>query len=390
MNSKDFMGHLKNNIIPFWNALEDKENGGFYGYVDGKGVVNKKANKGVILNNRILWFYSNAYILLKDEVLLQKAKHAFEFMLNACIDSEFGGVFWSVSYDGKIVDDIKHCYNQAFALYSLCSFYEASGNKEALNQAYKLFNIIEEKCHDEKGYLEAFYRDFTKAENDKLSENGVMAERTMNTLLHLLEAYTQLYKVDKSEKVKERLQIVMKDFKEKIYNPKRKICNVFFDDDYNSIIDLESYGHDIEASWLISRACQILYDSKITESMQNVICELAEGAFEHGFDKSLNAMNNECERGVVNTTKIWWVQAESVIGFYNLFQLNPEKIMFKEASENTWKFICDYVIDKKSGEWIENIYDIDKIDDSQALVHPWKCPYHNGRMCLEMIKRLGE
>lgn len=389
MDSEEFRLHLEKDIIPFWSRLKDEKFGGFYGYVNGDGTVEKEEIKGVILNNRILWFYSEAYLLLGDEKLLKMAEHAYKFMVNYCIDRQYGGVFWSLDYQGNAVDDTKHCYNQAFAIYALSTYYEASKDINALNYAYDIYRLIEEKCHDEGGYLEAFHRDFTLAENDKLSENGVMADRTMNTLLHVMEAYTQLYKVDHFEKVGESLKAILELFEGKIYNPEKKRCEVFFDNEYNTLIELDSYGHDIEAAWLIKRTCDVLEDSSYTDKMEKVINGLSEGCYENSIDWELRAMNTECENDKVLSTKVWWVQAEAVTGFYNAYQMNPNNEEYRLLSENVWKFIQNYVIDKKHGEWVENIDDVDNIDYTQALVQPWKCPYHNGRMCIEMVRRLS-
>lgn len=173
--------HLKNVIIPFWEGLKDNAEGGYYGWVGYDLKVDEKAVKGCILNSRILWFFSNAYKIFKDEKLLEDARHAYEFMKKYCMDKKYGGIYWSIRYDGEPEETIKHTYNQAFAIYALSSYYDAGGDKEALDMAFELFRIIEEKCTDEVGYRECFSRAFLEIENDKLSENGVIADKTMNT-----------------------------------------------------------------------------------------------------------------------------------------------------------------------------------------------------------------
>lgn len=389
MNAEAFRKLLENNIIPFWNKMEDAENGGFYGYADSKGNSDKNSVKSCILNSRILWFYSASYKLLKNPALLDKAKHAFRFLTERFYDSRYGGVFWSVKDDGTPEDTTKHAYNQAFAVYALSEFYQATGKKDALNLAYDLFRVIEGKCRDNDGYFEAFSRDFSPASNEKLSENGVMAERTMNTLLHVLETYTELYRANEFYAVGDAIRGILRTFKFKVYDNDKEICRVFFDKSYNSLIDLESYGHDIEASWLIDRACEVLDDRAYYSEMKPVIEGLADGALKHGIDAQNQAMNNECERGEVNAKKVWWVQAEAVTGFYNAFKNQPERTDFLKISENVCEFIQNFVIDKKTGEWIEDISPDNTVKPQQALAHAWKCPYHNGRMCIEMIERLG-
>ncbi len=389
MEAKVFQEHLEKDLIPFWNRMRDDKNGGFYGYADPDGRPDEKSVKGVILNSRILWFYSSAYQLLHKPILLKMADHAYRFLTDFCIDSQYGGVYWSVNYDGTICDDTKHTYNQAFAIYALSAYYQASRKKEALHFAYGLYRTIEEKCRDKNGYLEAFKRDFTPASNEKLSENGVLAERTMNTLLHVLEAYSELYKADTFYEVGDSIRSILRIFESKIYDPEKQICDVFFDIDYRSLIDLESFGHDIETSWLIDRSCKVLEDKAYQKEMQPMINGLAESAYCNAFDRVQNALNNEREGECVDRQKIWCVHAESVVGFYNAYQKNPLKTEYLHTAEKIWGFIQNNVIDQSSGEWIESIPAGNGPIPKQALAHSWKCPYHNGRMCIEMIKRLS-
>ena len=378
--------HLLHTIIPFWKNLRDNEHGGYYGWLGYDLALDKKAVKGCILNSRITWFFANAYTLLKDESLLDEAKHGFAFMKDYCFDKENGGIYWSITYDGKPEDTTKHTYNQAFCIYALSSYYEASKDEEALAMAKELFHIIEEKCTDEVGYLEAFDREFHLIENDKLSENGVIADKTMNTLLHVFEAYTELYRVSKDTEVKKRLEWILDTIADKIYNPKLHRQEVFFDKNYNSILDLHSYGHDIETAWLLNRGVDVLGEEAYQKKMGPVIDDLTAQVYKVAFDG--HSLANECEKGVVNTHRIWWVQAETVIGFLNGYQRNPEKKEYLEAAKSEWQFIKDYVIDKREGsEWFWEVDENGKPYPDRPIVEPWKCPYHNGRMCIEVIRR---
>ncbi len=378
---------LTEHIIPFWKRLRDDEYGGYYGLLDYGLTLDKKAVKGCILNNRIIWFFSNAYTYLKDESLLDEARHGYEFLRDCCMDKENGGVYWSMTYDGKKDDTTKHTYNQAFCVYALSSYYEASGDREALDMAYGLFRIIEGKCRDELGYMEAFDEHFEITDNDKLSENGVMADKTMNTLLHVFEAYTELYRVDHNEEVGNKLKWMLDVFAEKIYNPELHRQEVFFDREYNSIIDLYSYGHDIETSWLIDRGLEVLGDEAYNKKMHPITTDLACNVKKVAFDG--HSLANECDKGVVNTDRIWWVQAETLIGFINAYQKDPAQTGFLEAAREEWKFIRDFVIDKREGsEWFSAVGPKGEEDRlKRPIVEPWKCPYHNGRMCLEVLKR---
>lgn len=386
---KEIKRELTDGIIPFWKKLRDNENGGYYGEMDYELKINPKAEKGCILNSRITWFFANAYTVLKDESLLDEAKHAYEFLRDVCIDRENGGIYWSISYDGKPLDTTKHTYNQAFCIYALSSYYEASGDKEALELAFELYNLIETKCTDSVGYLEAFTRDFKPESNEKLSENGVMADKTMNTLLHVFEAYTELYRVSKDAKVKARLEWIMDLFADRIYNPKLKRQEVFFDADYNSIIDLYSYGHDIETAWLIDRGVEVIGEKKYEDKMTPITRTLTEQIYKVAFNG--HSLANECDKGVVNTLRIWWVQAEALVGFLNGYLKDNSKKEYLDAVTAEWEFIKTYQKDSREGsEWFREVYEDGSPMVGSPIVEPWKCPYHNGRMCLEVIKRIGE
>ena len=386
MMVEEIKSHLLENINPFCKTISDDEYGCYYRWMDYDLKLDKKYEKGCILNSRILWFFSNAYTLLKDESLLEEAKHGFAFMKEHCMDKENGGIFWSIKYSGEPEDTTKHTYNQAFAIYALSSYYEASGDEEALNMAKGLFRIIEERCTDDIGYKEAFDKEFHEIENDKLSENGVIAQKTMNTLLHVFEAYTELYRVAKLPEVKERLEWIMDTFADKVYNPELHRQEVFFDAEMNSIIDLHSYGHDIETAWLIDRGVEVLGEKKYEEKMTPITKDLTAQIFKIAFNG--HSLANECEKGVVNTHRIWWVQAETVVGFLNGWKMNPDKPEYLEAAQNEWEFIKKHVIDKRSGsEWFWEVDENGNPYPGRPIVEPWKCPYHNGRMCFEVIKR---
>lgn len=376
---------LTDRIIPFWKRLRDDEHGGYYGYMDFDLKVDKEYEKGCILNSRILWFFANAYMTLKDKSLLAEAAHAYSFMRDCCEDKEYGGVFWSVTYDGLPLDTTKHIYNQAFAIYALSSYYAASNDSSALEFAMSLFEKIETIGTDSYGYLESFNRKWELEDNDKLSENGLLADKTMNTLLHVLEAYTELYRVNKDEKVRSALVKILDAFRNQVYNEKTNRLEVFFDEKMNTISDLYSYGHDIEASWLLDRAVTVLSDDKIkadTNAYTNkLVAEVYNEALADG------AMNNECFKGVVDTTRVWWVQAEAMVGFCNCYEKTGEE-KYKDITEQLWDYIKNYIIDKREGsEWF---WDLDKDNNPvsrKPIVEPWKCPYHNGRMCMEIIRR---
>lgn len=409
----EMLSHLWGNIAPFWLGLIDRENGGYYGLLTYDLKLDKKAVKGCILNSRILWFFSNLILLERDgmggksidNTDLEKAcSQAYDFLRKAFLDKENGGVYWAVEYNGDIADDTKHTYNQAFAIYALSSYYDASKDTEALRLAYDLRRTVEEKCRDSEGYLEAFSADFKPAGNEKLSENGVEAVRTMNTLLHVYEAYTEYLRVIKKalsgdhetcgfdliaekEAVENDIRFILDIIADKIYNPELKRQEVFFDKDYNTLIDLHSYGHDIEASWLVDRGLDILDDNAYTEKISPINDALARCIYERAYVD--HSILNECEKGVDNETRVWWVQAEGVLGFMNAASRcraagdDEGALKYEAAAEDIWGYIKDKMIDKRPGsEWYSQVDKDGNPDPSRDIVEPWKCPYHNGRMCI--------
>ncbi len=378
--------HLTEQILPFWKALKDEEHGGFYGKVDYDLNVYRDNEKGGILNSRILWFFSNSYLTLRDSDDIEYARHAYNQLVDKFIDKEYGGVYWSVTCDGKPLDTTKHTYCQAFAIYALSSFYDASKDEGALKLAYELYDLVESKCRDELGYLEAFKRNFEPESNEKLSENGVEAARTMNTLLHMYEAYTELYRVDGNPQVKERLLEMIDIIENKMYNPEVPRQEVFFDNEWNSLIDLHSYGHDIEAAWLIDRGLDVIGDEELTARISVITKALTECIYKKAYTDQ--GVWNEEECGVVDKRKIWWVQNEAVVGFINGYQRDNNKTEYLEAARSVWEFCEKFQIDKRSGsEWFGTLDVNNNPLVEEDVAGPWKCPYHNGRMCFEVIRR---
>lgn len=385
MFREEIKNELENHIIPFWDSLCDYERGGFYGYMDSSLNLDKNAPKGVILHSRILWFYSNCYLTLGRKDCLEKAKHAFDFLNKYCVDRENGGVYWLMNADGTVNDDLKHTYCQSFFIYAMSSYYDASGDKAALELAMSVFDTVESKCTDEVAYLEAQSREFQLVPNDFLSENDIMADKTMNTVLHLIEAYTELYRVHKDDRVLSRLKFLLDLTYDKIYDKDNSKLLVFFDRNMNVLGDIHSYGHDIEATWLLDRACDIIGDAELTARIssmnEKIVANIATIAFEN------DALNNERVNDEIDKWRIWWVQAEAVVGFLNASK-RYGSTKYREIAETVWQYIKNNIVDKREdGEWHSQVDEQGNYADFKAVVEPWKCPYHNGRMCLEVINR---
>lgn len=404
--------NLIDGILPFWINLVDSEYGGFYGEVDYNLNVDKKADKGTILVSRIMWLFSQAYIVLGDEKYLDTAKCAYEYFHKYCYDSEYGGLYWSTTYDGKPSDTVKHTYTMSYGIYGLVSYYEASGDVSVLNEAARLYRFIEDNCTDDLGYKEEFDRFFNLKDNEKVSDalasRGFYAPRTMNTLLHLLEAYTELYRAGKHSmtvaendfnnyilgEIKDKVVSLLTTFVDKVYNKDKRRLEVFFDLDYNSLVDTQSYGHDIESAWLIDYAVKVLRDNlgedEITDELKglfNRIACMTDDLRGSVYSRALKTdhMISDVMEGTVNETRVWWVHAEAVNGFSKGYVEQPDHPEYKEAALKVLKYIKCYFIDARSGEWFNEL-DLNDKPVVKELAGPWKCPYHNGRMWLELIK----
>ncbi len=399
--------HLESVILPYWNNLADFENGGFTGFVGNDLVPQKNADKGVVLHSRILWFYSNVYMTVGGDNNRRMMDHAYQFLSTKCFDKENGGLYWMMTYDGKPCDTTKNCYNQAFGMYALASYYRATGCKEALRLAYSLFEAIETWCTDEYGYLEAFTADWKKPVESAICDQGVVADKTMNTLLHVLEAYTELYKADRHPMVGKKLMRCLEIARDSVYYSDFERLEVFFDSKMQPLGDIHSYGHDIEATWLLDRACDVLENAvaenagalndecrmrlpRLCADTRAYTSVIAKKILDCAFCNS--SLNNE-SRGEragaehVDTDRIWWVQAETVVGFYNEYQKNQDK-KFLDAAEAVFGFIQEFVTDKRPGsEWFWYVTKDGTPKTDHGITEPWKCPYHNGRMCLELIAR---
>ena len=385
--------HLTGKILPFWRRLQDEQNGGFYGYVDKNLVVDKAAHKGCILNSRILWTFSTAARVLGDSRYLVEARHALAFM-ERFEDKKRGGVYWSLTAAGEPLDLTKHTYCQAFAIYGLAAYMRAAGKQDslygiALDRALRLFSVIESHCSDEGGYGEAFEPDYTPVGNEKLSDNpmlmerGEVAQRTMNTLLHVLEAYAELYRAYPDEEVREAGEKCLQRFLKVMYNQPKRRLEVFFDRNYRSLLDMQSYGHDIEGSWLIWDAVETFIPEDERAPYRDMCLTLAKAVTERAFTD--HGLENEIVEGKVEHTRIWWVQAETLLGLDNAWRLSGDA-RYRELALQQWETIQRMIVDpREGGEWYWSVQP-DGTPTDKPIVEEWKCPYHNGRMCLRIIE----
>lgn len=382
---------LENNILPFWmKEMKDDEQGGFYGRISGDNVLDKSASKGVILNARILWTFSAAYRVLRKKEYLEMATRAKRYLLDYFYDFKFGGVYWEVDSAGNPLDTKKQIYAIGFAIYGLSEYTRATGDVEALDFAKKLFDVIEKYSFDadQNGYLEALTREWNPIADMRLSEKDENEKKTMNTHLHILEPYTNLYRVWKDERLKKQIHNLVNLFLDKILDSETYHLNLFFEDDWTNKYQIISYGHDIEASWLIHEAALVLGDKDLLKKVEPNIIRIARAA-----DEGLNTdgsmiYENLVAQGKVDRELHWWVQAENIVGHINLFQyFHDDKAL--EIALLCWNFVKCHLVDNEHGEWYWSLFSdgtVNKIDDKAGF---WKCPYHNGRMCLEILERMN-
>lgn len=392
---EEAVGH----ILPFWQGMKDQTYGGFYGRMGEDLVIDPYSSKGGITTARHLWSYSHAYNVLGDETYLTLASHAYDFFDKHILDQQEGGMLWMVDYKGEVEDDRKHVYAQAFGIYALSEYYKATKEKTVLDRAYQLFELIESKGYrSEVGtYGEEYTRAWVVKDNEMLSENGVTATITTNTLLHVLEGYTVFYDITQDPRVEEALIKIIELFVHKIWNRKNHHMRVFFDDQWEELIDLKSFGHDIEATWLLDRAIEVVLSHKSADDIASDLF-LSEGQqFVDEIAKQIakvatnvdGSLNNEAENGIVDRNRIWWVQAETLVGFYNMYDRTKDQVWY-ERSLQVWHYIKEQLVDsRKEGEWHYGIKDDGSLMDG-AVVEPWKTPYHNLRACLEIYTRIGK
>ena len=413
---------VEDNILRFWlDKMIDHENGGFYGRMDGRGVLHPEAEKGAILNARILWAFSAAYRVLGHQEYLEAATYAKDYFIEHFIDHEYGGVYWSLNCKGQPLDTKKQFYAIGFAIYGLSEYARATSDREALDYAIQLYECIEEHAfdHENNGYIEAMTRDWQPIADMRLSELDANYPKSQNTHLHIIEPYANLFRCLKELQAAEalncnyvpvlgavlpvtisvpqdivnRVELSLRNiigiFTDHILNPETHHLDLFFENDWTrGAGHLESYGHDIECSWLLHEAALVLNDKDVLAKVEPIVQMVAK-ASEKGLchDGSMIHEAN-LDTGHVDDDLHWWVQAENVVGWVNIYQYFGDESALEKA-QHCWQFIKENLIDRKNGEW----YWSRRADGSLNLEDDkagfWKCPYHNSRMCLEVIERFN-
>lgn len=382
---------LRENILPFWMIHPvDTINGGFYGALTNDLTIHNEIPHSAILCARILWTFSTAYREYKLPEYQAAARWAYDDLTQAFWDHDHGGVYWSVDSLGNPVLDRKHHYAQAFAIYGLSEYFRATQDPRSLELAQELFHFLEKHAFDPAygGYIEGSSRTWKKLADMRLSTRELNCRKSMNTMLHVLEAYTNLLRVWEDAELKTQHKALIETFLDKIIDLQTHHFRLFFDDQWQSLIPNVSYGHDIEGSWLLVEAAEVQGDDHLLARVREAALQMAEAVYRQGRDQDGSLFYEGDSGAVTEAHKAWWVQAEAMVGFYNAYQLSG-KTYFAQAVQQSWHYIQNNLVDRTYGDWYKQRNPDGRVDESIYKVGPWECPYHHSRACFEIITRLN-
>ncbi|HRV90383.1 MAG TPA: AGE family epimerase/isomerase [Prolixibacteraceae bacterium] len=387
---KQFSDELTDNILNYWvTRVYDPRRKMFYGQIGHDEQADPEAPLGCVMVSRIIWTFAAAWHHFPTVLYRNMADEAWRILESHFHDKQHGGYFWEVKPDGTPVDDSKQFYAQSFVIYALAEYARVFDHSASRAKALELFRLLEKHAFDpvNGGYFEAASRDWQGPARDYITPVGERMKKSMNTHLHVLEAYTNLYRIAPREEIGQRIALLLEIFMRHIINPENHHFHMFFDTDWSVQYTAISYGHDIEGTWLLHEAAVVLGDHALMEKLLPMITAMAAAVGREAIDPS-GGLYNEADKGHIDKDFHWWPQAEAVVGFWNAWQLTGEK-QFRKWSEEAWKFIRKYQRDGQHGDWHWLITPDLKVKPMDK-VSPWKCPYHNGRMCMEMMHRLSE
>lgn len=383
--------HLFTHLLPFWcGPALDQERGGWMAWLSNDLKPDRSRPKGLVVNTRILWAFSAVYRVRSTPLYKEMAERAFDFVSNKFWDARDGGAFWRLNDSGEVIDDSKKIYGQAFYIYAMTQFHRAFQNQAALNRAQQLFALIERHAHDAKfgGYIEVCRRDWSEAGPEaRLSDKDMSEKKSMNNHLHVLEAYTSLYRVWNDPSVAKRLRELIEIFLEHIINPRTRHLDHFFDEQWNIRSETYTFGHDIEAAWLLCETAEVLGDEKLLKRVRDAAMQLSEAVFNESLGTD-GALSYEGKDGkIIDSGRECWPHAEAVVGFLNAYEISGDK-KFLTAAFLVWEYIENHLVDHVHGEWFWRINPDGKPDPTLPKVSEWKGPYHASRACLEAMRRL--
>ena len=381
---KEMLGEL-HNILNFWSDnTVDEAYGGFVGRISHRNAVIPEASKGIILNSRILWSFSAASNFLKTVEYTAYCNRAYSYLNNYFRDNDHGGVFWEVDFKGYPLNQRKQVYAQAFTIYALSEYHVLTGNEEARNWAIELFELLEAKAHDknELGYVEAFDRQWNPIEDMRLSDKDMNAAKTMNTHLHVLEAYAGLLRIYENDALKKALNELIETFQTKFLNSQYHY-DLFFDHSWKQLSHAVSYGHNIETSWLLLDAANQLDDGDLTNRLKQSAVAVADRFLAEGIDGEGAVMNEKTGSGKLDTDRHWWPQVEALVGLKYAYEITSDE-KYVQASLRIWSFVKEYLLDKEHGEWYFRVDRSGIPYSEEDKVSMWKAPYHTSRACILM------
>jgi len=390
--ASQFERELRQNILPFWMThVVDEVNGGLHGAVANDLNVVAGTPRSAVLCARVLWTFSAAAARFGNADYLAMAHRMRDVLADVFWDPEHGGLYWDVDRQGRPVRDRKHHYAQAFGIYGLSEHHGLSGDSRSLGLAKRLFLLLEEHGHDAErgGYFEGSTRDWRPLDDPRLSDRDVDSPKSMNTMLHTLEAYTNLLRVWDDAHLRRRLGELARTFLTRVVDEKRGHLHLFFDSDWRSLVDMDSFGHDIEASWLLCEAAEVCGDRALQGDAERAALALANGVLRDGLDADGSVFGEATPDGVVDLAKDWWPQAEGIVGFYHAYQITGES-RFADAAFRCWDVVRERFVDRSNGDWFKRLAPDGSPDPTSHKAGPWDCPYHHSRACLEMIDRLDE
>jgi mannobiose 2-epimerase len=379
---------LKGNILSFWlKHTRNTDNGGFYGFIDADMVVRKGSARGGLLTCRILWTFSTAYRRYHDPVYLEMARWAYWDLVQHFWDPESGGLFWTVSEDGEPKAVNKLIYLQVFGIYALSEYYRATGEKPALGKSIAIYNLIEEHSRDREhgGYYDSLNRKWGRVNAAQYDLIGP-APKSQNSHVHILEGYTSLLRVWPDPGLRAHQRDLVDTVIKHIIDPRTHHLILFMTENWKPIGENVSYGHDIELSWLLLEAANVLGDPALVVQVKSISLDFARVTIAEGIDPDGGVINAGGPKGYTNTDKDWWPQAEAAVGFLNAYQISGDPRYF-EASRRSWNYIKAKFVDRVHGDWIEKVRR-DGTPIPRPKVALWKCPYHSSRSCFELVERV--
>lgn len=373
---------VRHNVLPFWENYAAAPGGGFYGRVGRDGSPVADAPRGGVLNARILWSFAAAYRTFGDESYKNWAERAKEYFVETFIDRRYGGVYWLVNENGEVVNGDKYTYALTYGIYGLVEYYHATGDKTGLNEAISLYHTLEQKAVDPQhdGYIEQFTQNWQRLD---AYENN--AAKTFNAHLHVLEAYTELYRCWKDKMLENRLRNCFRLIMNRMYDTRRKHFKLYFDDSWNSLVSVDSYGHDIEAGWLLCRAADVLDDEKLQTVARKTATDVTDVCLKEGLTPEGYLIYERKEGKYVDRSS-WWGQIETIIGCLNVWEISGNTA-YMETVQKVWQSIETRFVDKEYGEWFSDCINGEPIIDGDK-VSMWRCPYHTTRLAVEVFNRL--